>query len=228
MLPYPVGKRTYEAVDVTVDREWDEHLYMSMSYTWSKREGNYEGVLKSENGQDDAGLTQDFDQPGLTDGAFGPTPNDRRHRLKMRGAYAFSDELMVAAALQIEAPRKQGCIGNHPSDYFAWAYGAASWYCQGESTPRGSQLETDWIRTLDLSLSYTPDWVETGQLAFRIDVFNALDADSIVDRWEFGDVAYTDDLVFGGTTLADVDPDYGKATRFQNPRSVRFGFSYNF
>jgi len=227
MLPYPVGKRTYEAVDLTVEREWDEQWYLSMNYTWSKSEGNYEGVVKSENGQDDAGLTQDFDQPGLTDGAFGPTPNDRRHRLKMRGAYAFSDQLMVAANLQIEAPRKQGCIGNHVDDYFAWAYGAASWYCQGELTPRGSQMETDWTRTVDLSLVYSPDWSVPGDgdIVFRVDVFNALDADAIVDRWEFGDIAYSDG--FDGTG-GEADPDYSKATRFQEPRSVRFGFSYNF
>lgn len=228
MLPYPKGIRTYRAVDITVEREWDEKWYLTASYTWSESEGNYEGAVKSENGQDDAGLTQDFDQPGLTDGAFGPTPNDREHRLKMLGSYAVSDQFMVAAALYIESPRKMGCIGNHPTDYFAWAYGASSWYCQGELTPRGSQMETDWINTIDLSLMYSPDWLADGQLSFRVDVFNLLDGDATVDKWEFGDIAYTDDLVFGGTTLADIDPDYSKPTRFQPPRSVRFGFSYNF
>ena len=230
MLPYPKGDRSYEAVDLTVERQWDEKWYMQASYTWSKSEGNYEGVLKSENGQDDAGLTQDFDQPGLTDGAFGPTPNDRRHRVKAWGAYAFNDQLLVSGRVGVEAPRKMGCIGNHPTDYFAWAYGAASWYCQGELTPRGSQLETDWIYTVDMSLVWTPSWnlPGDGELVMRVDVFNLFDSNAIVDKWEFGDIAYTDDIVFGGTTLADPDPDYGKPTRFQSPRRVRFGLSYNF
>jgi hypothetical protein len=189
--------------------------------------GNYEGTLKSDNGQDDAGLTQDFDQPGLVDGANGPTPNDREHRLKMRGAYAFNDQYQISAAAYYESERQFGCIGNHPTDYFAWAYGASSWYCQGELTPRGSLLESDPITQIDLSFVYTPRWSMLGEteLMFRVDVFNVLDADAAVDLWEFGDIAYSDG--FDGTGgLAD--PNYGDVTRYQPPRSVRFGASWNF
>jgi len=230
MLPYPKGDRTYEAFDVTVDREWDDKWYLSASYTWSDSKGNYEGAVKSDVGQDDAGLTQDFDQPGFVDGAYGPLPNDRRHRLKMRGAYQLNDQFMVAAALQVEAPRQMGCIGEHPTDYFAYWYGAASWYCNAEPTPRGSQMETDWIRTLDLSFVWTPQWEMPGDgdLVVRLDVFNALDADAVVDRWEFGDIGFTSDLALGGTTGPDLDTNYGKATRFQTPRRMRLGISYNF
>jgi hypothetical protein len=203
---------------------------MSLGYTWSKSEGNYEGVVKSENNQDDAGLTQDFDQPGLTDGAFGPTPNDREHRFKARASYAINEQFMIAATLQLEAPRQLGCIGEHPTDYFAWAYGAASWYCGGELTPRGSALETDWRRQVDASFIWTPDFSlpGDGELVLRLDVFNLLDAGGIADRWEFGDIGFTTDLPFGGTTLPEPDPDYGKPTNYQQPRYARFGFSYNF
>ncbi len=227
MLPYPKGDRSYKAVDLTVERQWDERWTFSAAYTWSESEGNYEGVLKSENGQDDAGLTQDFDQPGLTDGAYGPTPNDHEHRVKMRGAYAFNDQYQVSAALYYESPRQFGCIGNHPTDYFAWAYGAASWYCQGELTPRGSQLESEAITQIDVSFVYTPKWAMLGdsELMFRVDVFNLFDDDAAVDLWEFGDIAYSDGFDGSG---GDPDPDYGKPTRFQPPRSVRFGASWRF
>ena len=33
--------------------------------------GNYEGTVKSDNGQDDAGITQDFDFPEFTEGSYG-------------------------------------------------------------------------------------------------------------------------------------------------------------
>jgi hypothetical protein len=230
MLAYPKGDRTYEAIDVTVEREWDEKWYLSLGYTWSESKGNYEGVVKSENNQDDAGLTQDFDQPGLTDGAYGPTPNDREHRFKARASYAINDQFMVAAAMYLEAPRQMGCIGDHPTDYFAWAYGAASWYCGGELTPRGSQMETDWRRQVDASFIWTPDFSMPGdgELVLRMDVFNLLDAGGITDRWEFGDIANTSDTAIGGTSGPDADPNYGQPTNYQAPRSVRFGFSYNF
>ncbi len=230
MLPYPKGTRTYKAVDLSVERVWDEKWYLNANYTWSESKGNYEGAVKSENGQDDAGLTQDFDQPGLVDGAYGFSPNHRKHRVKMRGAYAVNDQLLIAANLNFESPRLMGCIGNHPTDYFAWAYGAASWYCGGELTPRGSQIKTDYQRTLDLGVVWTPDWnmPGDGELVLRFDIFNLLDADAIIDRREFGDIAYSDDLVFGGTTLPEADPDYGKAQNYQSPRRIRFGLSYSF
>ena len=39
--------------------------------------------MKSDNGQDDAGITQDFDQPGLTDGSYGLLPNHRDYRISV-------------------------------------------------------------------------------------------------------------------------------------------------
>ena len=230
MLPYPKGERTYDAVDLTVERIWDEKWTFSAGYTWSESKGNYEGVLKSDNGQDDAGLTQDFDQPGLTDGAYGPTPNDREHRFKMHGAYAITEQFQVNGAVYYESGRKFGCIGNHPTDYFAWGYGAASWFCDFEPTPRGSQMESDALTQLDLSFVYTPRWSMLGdsQLMFRMDVFNVLDADASIDLWEFGDIGFTDDIHFGGTARPLPDPNYGEITRYQAPRSIRFGASWNF
>ncbi|MFS1522910.1 TonB-dependent receptor domain-containing protein [Microbulbifer sp. 2304DJ12-6] len=227
-LGYPEGKRTYDAIDLTLERIWDGQWYLSANYTWSKSEGNYEGAVKSENGQDDAGLTQDFDQPGLTQGAFGPLPNDRRHRLKVRGAYAINDQLSIGANLNIEAPRKMGCLGEHPTDVFAWDYGASSWYCGNEPTPRGSQIETDWVETVDLSLMWTPqmgDMLGNGKLALRMDVFNLFNHNAVVDRHEFGDLGFSSDY---GAVLPQSDPNYGKPTRYQTPRHVRLSASYNF
>jgi len=230
MLPYPEGKRKYDAVNITFSREWDGKWSLDGSYTWSKSIGNTEGSVKSDNGQDDAGLTTDFDQPGFTHGAYGYLPNDRRHRIKLWGAYQVNDWLTVGGKMVVESPRKQGCVGENAVDSFAYWYGAASWYCGGELTPRASQMETDWTKTFDLSFSMTPKISEDmpGDLNFRIDVFNVFNSKAIADRWEVGDLGFTSDLAFGGTTLPDPDPDYGKPTRFQTPRHIRFSASYTF
>ena len=50
---------------------------------------------------DDAGITTSFDFPGLMDGGYGYLPNDRRHSLKVFGAYKFSDEWTVGANLLV-------------------------------------------------------------------------------------------------------------------------------
>ncbi|AGH46357.1 hypothetical protein [Paraglaciecola psychrophila] len=47
---------------------------------------NNEDFVRSGNEQDDAGITTNFDQPGLVQGADGNLPNDRRHKVKIFGA----------------------------------------------------------------------------------------------------------------------------------------------
>jgi len=212
-LGYPEGERTYKAIEITFSRAWDGVWSFDGSYTWSESKGNYEGAVKSDNGQDDAGITTDFDQPGLTDGAYGYLPNHRTHRFKAWGAYAVDTWLTVGAKVNIESPRKMGCIGVHPTDEFAALYGRASWYCGGELTPRGSQMETDWQATLDLSATIVPGFSDSikGDISFRVDVFNVFNSHYVTDRYEL-----------------DHDTLYGATTNYNRPRYVRFMANYKF
>lgn len=74
----------------TLEKNWDNGLYARANYTWSNNYGNYEGMVRSDNGQDDAGITTLYDFAGLVEGAFGDLPNDRRHPIKLFGAWEFS------------------------------------------------------------------------------------------------------------------------------------------
>ena len=56
-------------------------------YTWARSVGNFEGAVKSDIGQADAGITQDFDFPAVMDGSQGYQPNDRRHTFKFFGSW---------------------------------------------------------------------------------------------------------------------------------------------
>ncbi len=211
-LNYPKVNRKYKAVVIALDRPFDGDWGLRASYTWSSTKGNYEGTVKSDNGQDDAGITQDFDQPGLTDGSYGYLPNHRRHLVKVYGTKALNDKLTLGMALKIESPRKFGCIGTHPTDGFAAAYGDSSWYCEGLLTPRASVFESDTIETIDALLTYKA----TDRLTLRLDVFNLLDADNVIDMNEYGES--------GGST----NVHYQKPTNFQTPRRVRLGMSWQF
>ena len=182
----PLAKRRYNALEVFVERAWDEKWFVQGSYTWAKSYGNTEGYVKSDNAQDDAGITQDFDYPGLTDGAYGYLPNDRRHSLKLFGAYSISDEWRVGGSLLVQSGRPYNCFGVYPQDgpdAGAPGYGVASFYCGTNvadaypSTlhPRGTSGRVPWAQTLDLKLTYEPKWMEG--LQFGLVVNNVMDAE---------------------------------------------------
>ena len=220
-LNYPSPDRTYKAVELSLEKPFDGVWGGRFSYVWSESKGNYEGALKSDNGQTDPGLSQDFDQPGLLDNAYGYLPNHRAHTFKAFGNWQATPALNIGANLLIQSPRKFGCIGVHPTDFFASLYGAASWFCGGVATPRGESFESDWLKVLDLTFAY--DLAEVfdipgDSLVLRADVFNVFDFQSATDFNEFGDL----------TGPADPDPNYARATAYQAPRNVRFSIAYRF
>ncbi len=240
-LGYPKAERTYKAVTATFDREFDGTWGLSASYTWSQSRGNIEGGIRSDNGQTDSGLTTAFDQPGLTNGTYGPLPGDATHQFKMFGSYAPTNWLTLGVQSQANAPRKFGCIGRVPVsvDAFAGAYGAAGFYCNVDAsgkiitnpafastntatattlklTPRGSVLKSDWTIFTNVSaiIKFPTELVNA---TFRVDVFNVFNRHGVTDLRELG-------------TQTNGRPrgDYGTPLGFQQPRYFRFQFGVEF
>ena len=235
-LGFPRATRSYKALTIKFDREFDGVWSLSGSYTLSKAEGNYEGAVRSDNGQDDAGGTTDFDLPGLSVGSFGPSPNDRRHNFKLFGSYQLFDWLNLGGNFTLISPRKFGCLGLVPAsvDPIANAfYGANGTFCnldtsgnvittgtttasQLQSVPRGSAFKSDWLTNinLDVALKVPSDLFEG---TFRISVFNVLNSQAELDFEERG-------------TLNSGQPrsTYRQPLGFQQPRSVRFQLGVNF
>lgn len=217
-LNYPKAKREYTALDLSFERAFDGVWALQGSWTISRSEGNTEGYVKSDNGQTDAGITQDFDQPGLTDGADGLLPNHRLHSFKLFGSYAITENLLIGANINVTSGRKYGCFGFHPTDVFARAYRNASNYCQGRLVPRGTAFTSDWIQNIDMSLRYTvPENLIPGDLVLRADIFNIFNLDGETDVNEFGE-----------TANATADPDYLRPLSYQTPRYIRLGFDLTF
>ena len=219
-LGYPTPDRTYKAVEVSLEKPFDGVWGGRFSYVWSQSKGNYEGALKSDNGQVDPGLSQDFDQPGLTDNSYGFLPNHREHTFKAFGYWQATPALNIGANVLIQSPRQFGCQGVHPTDFFASLYGPASWFCQGVATPRGESFEGDWLKVVDLTFAY--DLAEVFEipgdsLVLRADVFNVFDFQSEQDFNEFGDLSN-----------GAAHPNYADVTAYQAPRQVRFSLAYRF
>ncbi len=243
-LRYPKAKRTYDAVELTVDRKWDGTWSLGGSYTWSRSKGNSEGFVQSDFEQDDSGITQDFDQPGFTDGASGRLPNDRTHRFKLFGAVEFSENFTFGTNIRVDSPRSLSCFGFNPNpNYFdptgdAYSdfgngYGAASHYCgtgprdvngeqQSALAPRGKGFKTDWIATIDLSARINVPFGDR-KVTLRGDVFNLLNSQGVQGRNEIGD----SDIGINGDAVIP-NPNYGLASGYQAPRSVRLGVDISF
>jgi hypothetical protein len=238
-------KRTYNALELTLDRPFDGKWGLAGSYVWSKSKGTAEGYVSSTINQDDAGVTQDFDFGSLTDGADGYLPNDRRHVFKLFGTYGVTDTFRIGFNATAASGRPRSCIGFVPGGYdandnllpgsvpdFADASNystASSYYClndQGvsELKQRGTAGRTPWSYALDLQFAYTPK-IAQGRLTLQADIFNVLNSQKVIEIDEVRDFSRATTVVGQPGQLAQ---NYGQPTAFQTPRSVRLTARYEF
>lgn len=214
-----------------------EDLRMTFIYTWSRSTGNFEGAVKSDIVQADAGITQDFDFPALMDGAQGYQANDRRHVFKLFGSYALTEDLTFGfnATLQSGRPLStfgRGYITDNPDIY--GSYGDTFYIYTGECpdtngdgecqqtekvfnyTPRGSAGRSAWQFNVDMSLIY--DFNISGvDMKASVDVFNILNIQEVSAQNEHYEISE-----------GAVSPYYGAAYSWQAPRSVTFGIEARF
>jgi hypothetical protein len=223
-MGFPEAKRRYLALTATLERTVSEKLSFTGSYTWSHSYGNVEGYVRSDNGQDDAGLTTNFDFPGLMEGAYGDLPNDRRHQLKFFSSYQFNDNWTIDGSFTYQSGRPVNAFGVHPTDEFAQVYGAESFYMRVSDgppavsafVPRASLGTGEDIQTVNVGFTYQ---ATTGRsrLTARIDVLNLFDSNGVT---EIDELADEESGVHSVT--------YGLPLYFQEPRQVRFGIQYAF
>jgi hypothetical protein len=224
-LNYPESIRKYAAIDINATKAWDGKWFLDATYTWSHSWGNNEGYVRSDNGQDDAGLTTLFDQPGLLDGAYGDLPNDRRHSVKVFGSYAFTEAFNLGLNVRWSTGRPKNAFGYHPTDLFAREYQSESFYAQGELSPRGSRGNTSSVLSVDLTASYDLAVFEDYNLTLRADVFNLLNSDTVT---EINEIFDDEGASTAAGVITDRNPNYGLPTAWQQPRSVRLSASLSF
>ena len=218
----PKAKRKYLAFELTAEKGWSNQWYTQMSYTWAHNWGNAEGGVKSDIGQDDTGVTQDFDFPELMTGAYGDLPNDRRHTFKALGAYRPIPEVTVSAQMTLQTGRPENCFGYDAETDENFGYGSSYFYCGGQVTPRGSQGRTDTLWNLDLGATYEPNWLEG--LSLQAKVFNVLDNSAVLAIEETGEVS----AINPDTGSPYVDTTYGTPRSYQEPRYFQFTVQYDF
>jgi len=214
---YATPKRTYSALEFMIDRAWDDRWSFNATYTLSWSRGNAEGPVNSDTNFADAGRTEAFDDPWVNYGANGYLPNDRRHSLKMRGAYAFNDHWSVGATLSANSGRPISAFGTeNPFDDTSYhSYFICTANCQDrnhanrtyELRTRGSQGRTPWL--FDLGANVTFDYpFPVANLEVKLAVYNLLNQQRVT--------AVDEDLVSLDPKLTNAD--YGLGANYQAPR----------
>lgn len=213
-MGFPDLKRRYYALDAYLEHRFNNQWYGKLQYIFSRSYGNSEGLLKSDIGQLDPSVTQDWDSPEITMGANGPLPNDRTHVLKAFGYFQPNERWLFGSNFSVASGRPKNCFGLGPNDVIG--YGPAYFYCDGKPAPRGSRGRLPWTWNLDLSAQYMPDFAKN-KLAFTADVFNVFTQQRTLSVYEYGE-----------TDSGARDINYLRPLSYQTPRYVRLGVRYDF
>jgi outer membrane receptor protein involved in Fe transport len=211
-IAFPTAIRRYRAVEITATKRFSNHYQYVASYTWSKLNGNYEGLYRNDSGQLDPNITSLFDLPELLYNTNGRLNNDRPHQFKLDGSYDWDFGLTAGLSFRAMSGTPVSLLGPSP------AYGDGQAYL----APRGSGGRTPVITNTDLHVAYSRTLGERyrGQIIF--DVFNVMNQQKAVEV----DQLYRLDL--GELSQAPVNPYFGRGTFFQYPISMRIGLKFSF
>ncbi|HEY2746381.1 MAG TPA: carboxypeptidase regulatory-like domain-containing protein [Polyangia bacterium] len=225
-------KRNYDALVLTAQKRLSHNFIVLASYTYSRTIGNYPGLFQASNGQLDPNISTQYDLRELLVNRDGPLPNDRPHNLKLQGSYFVPlgrSTLVFGAAFNAFSGSPIEVLGAHPT------YGRLETYV----LPRGSGGRTPFVTQLDLHLAYKRQLSSLFALEASWDVFNVLDQQAVtavdneyttssvkpIPNGTVGDLAGLKTLAGGAPIL---NPNYGRATAYQAPLSMRFGLRLSF
>ena len=224
MIKSPKAKRKYYSVELSLEKAMADRWYMRGSYTWAQSYGNAEGLVNSDNGQDDTGVTIAFDFPELMTYATGYLPNDRRHTIKLMGAYQLTPEFSVSTNLLAQSGRPINCVGVDTNVDDNFHYDASYFYCNGTPAPRGSIGRTGFRFDLDVGVNYAPAWAPG--LTVQAQVFNLFNLSADLSRDETGEFAeFDEDGMISGTSPYS---SYLSNLTYQPPRFLMLSAQYKF
>jgi len=223
---FPEAVRDYDAVTLSFNKVFTNQWLVQANYTWSRLWGNYSGLFRPENLQLAPNVTSDFDLISLTENRTGLLLLDRTHSVKINGAKEFVLSGKLSMNLGMSYRGSSGTPLNVTSAHPI--YGPDFTFL----LPRGAGGRLPFVHNIDTRLSanyrLTGDMVAT----VSMDVFNLFNfqaATSMDQRY----TAQTIGAIIDGTEedlerLVDEgaivkNPNYGRPTSYQSPRSIRFG-----
>jgi hypothetical protein len=214
---FPKAGNKYSSVDFTLEKKTDRDTF-NFSYTWSRLEGNYEGVVSSSNGQADGNITASFDYYPYV--GYGLLPNDRTHVVKLFASHRFDlaggdFNVGVNWTYQSGTPLSlfdDGSSSNPPIPDLGG---------YGNATPQNGLLgnlgRTPATNNVDFHMDYVYRFGKNYKLIPSVDLFNAFNT-----RYAT--------RIYQQATDQSGSPDvrYGQAQDWQPARRYRFGVKFQF
>jgi len=158
--------RDYNALQFTLTRRFSKKLYVQGSYTYSRTEGNYPGLISYDNGQVDPNISSQYDLIELLGNRNGPLPQDRPHYIKLDGYYTFDfkkkGSLTVGTRLRALSGIPTNALAGH------YLYGSNESFL----LPRGQLGRTDFEHGLDMHFGYGYDIGRNMNLEVFFDIYN--------------------------------------------------------
>ena len=209
--------RKYYSIDLSLQHEWDGKWFAKIDYVFSRTWGNTEGPVSTYSQQSGSyeSLTTAWDFPERMEYSYGVLPNDRKHQLKIFGAYAITPEWTVGGNLYIASGTPRLCRGGYGPDQIALHGSHTYYWCGGVPVPPGSLGRLPWTHQLSLNVDYRPAWAQH-RLDFNLAAFNVFNEQTTLFYNDF----------FGTTTSPN--PDFGRVQDTRSPRYFRFSVSYDF
>ncbi|WP_394846420.1 TonB-dependent receptor [Pendulispora brunnea] len=234
---FPEATRNYDAGTAYFMKNFSDNWLAQVSYTLSWLRGNVAGLYDPTTGQLDPNINGTYDLKSLLVNQTGDLPGDRRHSFKVFGAKDFAitsdSTVQVGGSFQASSGRPTNFLGGHRT------YGTDLIYI----LPRGTGDRLPWTYNFGAHLGYQVRFGGGMTLAFTMDVFNLFNFQGEMSR----DQRYTsaDTRAIPNGTRADlpnnvrgqdgtpfspssINPNFGRADYYQEPRQFRFGIRGSF
>ena len=151
--PFPKAQRTYNAVTVNFTKSFADLWLAQASYTWSKLEGNLDGLFRPQDGQLDPNINSTFDLIALLTNQYGPLSGDITNNIKLFLAREFPVipvfSITVGAAFNANSGPPINALGGFGGGGFP-LYGDS----QAFIVTRGSAGRLPWVTSFDARINF--------------------------------------------------------------------------
>jgi hypothetical protein len=216
---YPTLYNDYKSLDLALSQR-TERNFLNFSYTWSRADGNYQGVSY---GSGPNPLTQglaNYTQAYLHyfNVGKGPLANDRTHTIKLQNTHQFN-----VAGRNLDFGVVLNSYSGTPISHFDSTHDFTTATGGGGTSPVGGQYggfgRNHWQSLLDLHLDYVIPVTSKLRVIPSMDCFNALNT-------RVGDRSYEVAVVPGPT--AAPNPRLGSDLNWPLGRRYTFGVKLQF
>ena len=228
---FPKAERTYDGLELTVERRFANNWAAFASYTLSRLEGNYSGLASSdEDGRTSPNVNRFFDHIENTfdrngNPVIGRLGTDRPHQFKGQFIYRTNTNTTLGV--------NQRIASGIPISEEAFISGTVPFFPFG----RGNLGRTPVLSRTDLSVFQDIRLANTS-LQLGVTVLNLFDQDTVTRRYNnrtVGNLPINTQTFFAGgwdyeslLTPSILDVKFNQPDQFQDPREVRFTVKFQF